>query len=161
MGIMPRVQIPRRGPLLSIVPVVFDQAVPRRYSDLAGDNNPIHLDDVAAHRAGFSTVIVQGQCLLARALALIVDATGCNTIRRISCRFSGPVEVSEPVTIAIWRGVDPITLIFEMQTRRGTALKGGVVMNEPETEAEAAMGLATVRPQLASNGAAPCQRSVG
>ncbi|MCT2581973.1 MaoC family dehydratase [Actinophytocola gossypii] len=105
----------------------------RRYAEVSGDDNPIHLDDAAAEAAGFDGVIAHGMSVLAMVCEEVVDrhAGGDATlVREIGVRFSTPVRPGEPVDITLQPAGD--TVCFSCRTPHGLALKGGwVTLGEP------------------------------
>lgn len=105
----------------------------RRYAEAAGDDNPIHLDDLAARAAGFDGVIAHGMSVLAVVCEEIVDryADGAPArVREIGVRFSTPVRPDEPIDITLQPDGD--TVCFSCRTPRGLAMKGGwVTLGEP------------------------------
>jgi acyl dehydratase len=72
---------------------------PIYYAAASGDFNPIHIDPAVAHEAGYRGVILQGMCTfawLADACAAYVGDPA--RIRRVSARFTKPVEVGDVLT---------------------------------------------------------------
>lgn len=64
------------------------------YSRVAGDPNPIHLDDEAARDLGLDGVIAHGMLTWARVLAEVSTwAGGADKIVRSEVRFANPVPV--------------------------------------------------------------------
>jgi acyl dehydratase len=72
---------------------------PIYYAAASGDFNPIHIDAAVAHDAGYQGVILQGMCTFAwlaeACAAYIGDPT---LIRRVSARFTKPVQVGDVLT---------------------------------------------------------------
>lgn len=63
------------------------------FAEVSGDTNPIHLDETAARRAGFKTVVVQGMLIVQRLLSLIPSALLSAPTERllIDARFRQPL----------------------------------------------------------------------
>lgn len=73
---------------------------PIYYGSASGDFNPIHIDPVAAEKAGLGTVILQGLCTMAwagEAVTRYLEDPG--QLRRLRVRFSKPVTPGDVVTI--------------------------------------------------------------
>ena len=72
---------------------------PIYYAAASGDFNPIHIDPTLAQAAGLGGVILQGMCTFAwladACAAFVGDPAG---VRRVSARFSRPVQVGDVVT---------------------------------------------------------------
>jgi 3-hydroxybutyryl-CoA dehydratase len=88
---------------------------PIYYAAASGDFNPIHIDPAVAREAGYQGVILQGMCTF----AWLADACAAYLgdpvrVRRISARFTKPVQVGDVIT---FRG-------------RCAAIEGGVVRLE-------------------------------
>ena len=72
---------------------------PIYYAAASGDFNPIHIDAAVARDAGYPGVILQGMCTfawLADACAAFVGDPG--RVRRVSARFTKPVQVGDVLT---------------------------------------------------------------
>ncbi len=72
---------------------------PIYYAAASGDFNPIHIDPAVATEAGYRGVILQGMCTfawLADACAAYVGDPA--RVRRVSARFTKPVEVGDVLT---------------------------------------------------------------
>jgi acyl dehydratase len=72
---------------------VFDEGFPRRYADVSGDHNPIHLDVAAARSAGLPGVILHGMSTLSRGATFAMDALAGgdpHRIARLRVRFARP-----------------------------------------------------------------------
>jgi acyl dehydratase len=72
---------------------------PIYYAAASGDFNPIHIDAAVAHDAGYQGVILQGMCTfawLADACAAYVGDPA--RVRRVSARFTKPVQVGDVLT---------------------------------------------------------------
>lgn len=72
---------------------------PIYYAAASGDFNPIHVDPAIAQLAGYSSVILQGMCTF----AWLADACGAfvgdpGRIKRVSARFTKPVQVGDVLT---------------------------------------------------------------
>ena len=72
---------------------------PIYYAAASGDFNPIHIDPAIGQLAGYQGVILQGMCTFAwladACAAFVGDPAG---VRRVSARFSRPVQVGDVVT---------------------------------------------------------------
>lgn len=124
----------------SAAPAVTDPGVPetvtrslttgmiRRYAQVSGDHNPIHLDPAAARAAGFDGVIAHGMSVLALVCELATDryADGDPArVRGLGCRFSAPVAPGEEITVTFVPGACGTVVTFTCATGGGIALKGG------------------------------------
>jgi 3-hydroxybutyryl-CoA dehydratase len=72
---------------------------PIYYAAASGDFNPIHIDPAVAREAGYQGVILQGMCTfawLADACAAYLGDPVC--LRRVSARFTKPVQVGDVIT---------------------------------------------------------------
>lgn len=68
----------------------------RRYADVAGDPNPVHVSDEAAAAAGFPGVVAHGMYTLALAgRALEEWAGGRGRVRDLRAKFTRPVVVPD------------------------------------------------------------------
>jgi 3-hydroxybutyryl-CoA dehydratase len=72
---------------------------PIYYAAASGDFNPIHIDPAVAHEAGYHGVILQGMCTF----AWLADACAAYLgdpvrLRRVSARFTKPVQVGDVIT---------------------------------------------------------------
>ena len=102
----------------------------RRYAEVSGDHNPIHLDDAAARAAGFDGVIAHGMSVLALVTEAAADRFAGGDparVRSVGCRFSAPVLPGEPLEITFRPDAEGAVVGFACATPRGTALKGGWV----------------------------------
>ncbi len=73
---------------------------PKRYGEVSGDTNPIHMDPAAAKAAGLPGVILQGLCTMALAGAGIEEYLGgdLSRLEEFSVRFSSPVFPGDTLT---------------------------------------------------------------
>lgn len=106
------IRAPREEPALTAAPVgealvaewevAEDQSV--RYAQASGDENPIHLDDAVAAKAGLKGKILHGLCTMAFAQRTVIehalagDPTG---LRRLKARFSRPVFMGDRLTCTL------------------------------------------------------------
>jgi acyl dehydratase len=72
---------------------------PIYYAAASGDFNPIHIDPAVAREAGYHGVILQGMCTF----AWLADACAAYLgdpvrLRRVSARFTKPVQVGDVLT---------------------------------------------------------------
>ncbi|MGB7125739.1 MAG: MaoC family dehydratase [Methylovirgula sp.] len=80
--------------------VCFDLADLRRYAEVSGDDNPIHLDVAVARRAGLAAPPVHGMLLMS-AFEPALDAWRTDlALRRLSAKFLRPVFAGESVEIS-------------------------------------------------------------
>ncbi len=106
------VRAPREEPALSAEPdgepltlewqVAEDQSV--RYAKASGDENPIHLDDAVAVKAGLKGRILHGLCTMAfaqRAVIKRVLGGDPHGLRRLRARFSRPVFMGDRLTCTL------------------------------------------------------------
>lgn len=71
----------------------------RAYAEASGDDNPVHLDDDAARRAGLPGVIAHGMLTMALlARALTAWAGDPDRVRMFGVRFSGVVSPGDRLT---------------------------------------------------------------
>lgn len=78
----------------------LDQA--ERYARASGDNNPIHLDDAVAQKAGLLGRVVHGLCTMSFAARAITQGFADNApgrLRRLALRFARPVYLGETLTL--------------------------------------------------------------
>lgn len=80
-----------------------DQA--KRYAEVSGDHNPIHLDPEMAKSVGLPDVILHGLCTMAFASQAIVKKMANNDprkVKQINVRFSKPVLMNDKLTTKAW-----------------------------------------------------------
>src|SRR5215510_3147380 len=83
--------------------VARDQAF--RYGGASGDRSIMHLDDVAAVRAGFPSKFMQGMCSFAMCTGAVVKlAAGGDPdrVRRMACRFSAPMFPGNDLDVTVY-----------------------------------------------------------
>lgn len=75
----------------------------RRFAEVSGDDNPIHLDAEAARAQGFPDAIVHGVFLTALVSKVLGrDFPGAGAVAvSISCKFLRPVPVDSEVTVEV------------------------------------------------------------
>lgn len=95
----------------------------RRYAQVSGDWNPIHLYGWSARLLGFPRPIAHGWWLLARALAEMDDEVG--DACRVEARFAGIVPLGSEVLFASGAAADG-TRRFGVEGKRGVAVDGWV-----------------------------------
>ena len=78
----------------------FSIADQRRFADLSGDCNPMHMDPVAARRLLSGQLVVHGVHTLLAALEMIGPETAAGT-DRLSCDFINPLAVDDEVDFAL------------------------------------------------------------
>lgn len=77
----------------------IDAARVRRYAEVSGDDNPIHVDAAAARSIGLPGTIIQGMLLMAladEALAAWLPQAAC---RRLTARFARPAPTGIAVVV--------------------------------------------------------------
>lgn len=92
---------PRPGALLAPVrvgPITSD--IVRRFAEVSGDDNAIHLDGVAAKRAGLAGPPVYGMQLVAYMHEAAARFSSDMQITALSTRFLAPVLVGDTVEIS-------------------------------------------------------------
>jgi acyl dehydratase len=94
---------------------------------LCGDTNPLHIDPIAAQAAGFADVFLHGLCTMgfaARAIIRGVCQGEATRLQSISCRFSSPVGLDQPLRTDIWP-LTPQEIAFQTNQPDGPALTRG------------------------------------
>ncbi|WP_449224278.1 MaoC family dehydratase [Amycolatopsis pigmentata] len=76
----------------------------RRYAEVSGDRNPIHLHPLTARLFGFSSAIAHGMWTKARALAAFEGRLGDSFT--VDVRFKRPVPLPSTVAFTSWRTGD-------------------------------------------------------
>jgi NAD(P)-dependent dehydrogenase (short-subunit alcohol dehydrogenase family)/acyl dehydratase/putative sterol carrier protein len=79
------------APTSTLVPAAD---LPKRYAEVSGDDNPIHLDEALARSVGFKGVILHGLCTLALAARALPKP-----LRRLEVRFSKPAYPGEALSV--------------------------------------------------------------
>lgn len=70
----------------------------KAYAAASGDRNPLHLDDEAAHAAGFPGIIAHGMFTLGHLTSCIIAWAGeGSTLARVRVQFRAPVFVGETI----------------------------------------------------------------
>jgi acyl dehydratase len=69
-----------------------------RYARVSGDDNPIHLDETAAHAAGLSSTIVPGMLIMGRMAALAAELGGDARMQTLQVAFVAPLPTGSAVT---------------------------------------------------------------
>ncbi len=116
--------------------VAVEEDQPRRYAEVSGDSNPIHLDEAFARSVGFPGVILHGNCTLAIAARAAVDGL-CDgdptLVRRVEARFTHRVVPGDHLTTRLWSGGSG-RYAFETYNARGRAVirQGVVEIGPPE-----------------------------
>lgn len=101
---------------------------------LNGDPNPIHLDPLAARRAGFERPILHGLCtygIACRALLACCCDYVPSRLRRFDARFSAPVVPGDTLAVQIQRADDGLRFEVRAEERGVVVLKRGVCVAEP------------------------------
>lgn len=108
-----------RGPASSDEPdgapdfTVVDEVRPEQAAvyRLSGDRNPLHIDPVAARKAGFDDVFLHGLCSFGFAARALINSVGegdPHALREIGCRFAKPVKLGAPLCTEVWRTDDQV-----------------------------------------------------
>jgi len=76
----------------------------KRYAEVSGDRNPIHVDRNFARAAGLPDIILHGLCTLAFSTAAIVEnfALSPSKVKRVRTRLSKPVFMNDVLTTQGW-----------------------------------------------------------
>jgi acyl dehydratase len=69
-----------------------------RYARVSGDDNPIHLDETAAHEAGLSSTIVPGMLIMGRMAALAAELGDGARMQTLQVAFVAPLPTGSAVT---------------------------------------------------------------
>ena len=70
----------------------------RRYAEVSGDRNPLHLDDATAERAGFPGVIAHGMFTLGHlASCLVAWAGDPAAVTPLKASFRAPVAMGDTI----------------------------------------------------------------
>jgi acyl dehydratase len=79
--------------------VADDQS--KRYAEVSGDRNPIHVDEEVAKMAGLPGIILHGLCTMAFVHNACVEEAGGDPMRikRLAVRFNRPVLMGDVLTI--------------------------------------------------------------
>jgi acyl dehydratase len=94
---------------------------------LSGDRNPLHIDPNAARAAGFADVFLHGLCTMgfaARAIIRGICQGDAARLQSISCRFSSPVGLDQPLRTDIWQ-LTSQEIAFQTNQAVGQALSRG------------------------------------
>ena len=83
--------------LPTLVRVVTREDV-RRYAEVSGDRNPLHLDDEHARRAGFPGIIAHGMFTLGHLASCLAAWTGDPAaVTRLKATFRAPVSMGDTI----------------------------------------------------------------
>lgn len=91
---------PRLGERIPARLLRFDLADLRRYAEVSGDDNPIHVDVALARRAGLKAPPVQGMLLMSAFEPALRAWRADIVLQRISAKFLRPVFAEESVEIS-------------------------------------------------------------
>lgn len=74
-----------------------------QYAFLSGDNNPIHLDRMAANQQGFNNKISHGMLTVAKVLSVLSNEAliSQGSLSQYEFTFIAPVYVGEIVTLTV------------------------------------------------------------
>lgn len=96
------------GPSASFVP---QPGAAAQYAAVAGDHNPIHLDDDAAAAAGLPGPVLHGMLSLALAAraAAVLSGSADRSVQWLSGDFAAPATTTDPLTVVVRQNpaVDP------------------------------------------------------
>jgi acyl dehydratase len=112
------------------------------FAGLAGDHNPLHVDEGFAREAGFAGRIAHGPMTLGMAIGLVsqlnlIDGTAI-ALLEVTWSFAAPVNIGDTVHARVTpmdarpsrthpdRGV--LTLAIEVLNQRGTAVQTGKII---------------------------------
>lgn len=117
----------------------FSDADVRRFADLTGDHNELHVDDEAARASRFGGRIVHGMLtasLISRLLGMELPGRGCIYLGQ-SLRFTAPVRIGEEVEARVEViGIDRDRRRMTLRTTCSTAA-GEVIVGEALVMVEA------------------------
>ncbi len=105
----------------------FDAAALRRYAEVSGDDNPLHLDDALAAKIGLAAPPVHGMKLLAAFEPMLKGWRDDLTLVGLSAKFIQPILRGETVTLSgrVLRASDQE--IFVRLFAHGAARTPGVI----------------------------------
>lgn len=106
---MTRMTDTRLPPEIALAQRRFSIADQRRFADLSGDVNPMHMDPIAARRLLSGQLVVHGVHTLLAALEMLGPDTAAGT-DRLSCDFINPQAVDDEVDFAL-AGDDAATVV--------------------------------------------------
>lgn len=104
-----------RPPATSTSRLVVPPDLPRRYAEVSGDMNPIHVDKSFAQSAGFKDVILHGL----GTLALVAKSLPKN-LAELQVRFAKPVYPNDSLVTSLWRS--GVRIEFETVNESGEAV---------------------------------------
>lgn len=82
--------------------IEVDRATLIRYAGASGDRNPIHWNERFAREVGLPNVIAHGMWTMGSVINVVSDWVGDpGKIRSYTVRFTRPVEVPDPGTVAV------------------------------------------------------------
>ena len=109
----------------------------RRFAELSGDKNPLHLDDAFAARTPFGERIAHGLLGLSIASGLLHDVGIVSetivAFARLDWRFSGPIRIGDALslnmTVLKTKGVSPqaglVVFDSKVTNQKGEAVQKG------------------------------------
>lgn len=117
--------------------VLADEATVRRYAEVSGDRNPLHLDETFAQGTRFGTRIVHGMLAVAWIGSLLEDTFEAWTLGgELDVRFVGPIPVGDTVRVGAEADGE--------ETRDGTRLAAFRVWCRRSDGADAVVGRASI-----------------
>lgn len=102
----PARELVREGSPIIEVTENFDPDQTFRYMGASGDTMPLHSEGEFARRFGFPGIIMHGNCTLAFATRVVLEATAGNDIRRVkrlAVRYSRWVTPDQAITTRVYR----------------------------------------------------------
>ena len=105
----------------------FDAAALRRYAEVSGDDNPLHLDDALATKIGLAAPPVHGMKLLAAFEPMLKNWRSDLTLVSFGGKFVQPILRGETVTLSgrVLRASE--TEVFVRLFAQGAARAPGVI----------------------------------
>lgn len=82
----------------------LDLELPRHFAEISGDRHALHLDDLAARRAGFDGVIMHGLCTMGLVSSAVVEAVCPGRparLARLAARFTAPAYPQGTLTTTV------------------------------------------------------------
>jgi acyl dehydratase len=125
---------------------LFDTASQRRFAEVSGDWNPIHIDPVAARRTQAGALLVHGMhCALRCLNSFAKSAPALTSILKLTIKFEKPAYVGDRIDFVLVRHTgDQIFLAAEVQ---GCVLISiGIAVHSSESEEPIAMAHEAVSP---------------
>lgn len=119
--------MPQRTPDLQL-PMAISARAAAIYR-LSGDDNPLHIDPLAAKSAGFDAPILHGLCTWGHVARLVAGHFPQERLAVMDARFTAPVVPGEVLTLALWQ--QPGGLIFRVLSGENPVLDHGELRFSP------------------------------